>query len=121
MTRVDYLLIGLATILATSGWALWSAVRRAKDGFEDAFGFHIGTAPLLSLRMEASLAGVDALPATRRRRSGNSRAPFKAASASPFEQSAPRKRRVKRVDSTPPIDVSTQALFNTILGQESPQ
>ena len=70
--------------------------------------------------MEASLVSVDYLPALGpvRRRRGNSLAPFKVASAAPFETPAP-KRRQKRVDSTPPIAVSAQAVFNKILGQEA--
>jgi len=125
MTPIDYMLIGIATILAVSGWTLWKAIRRADEGYEDSFGFHTGAEPALSLRMEASMVGVDGvlamMPVPRRRRSGNSRAPFKAASASPFEQPAPKRRRAKRVDSNPPIAVSTQAIINTILGQESTQ
>lgn len=122
MLSFDLLLIGFVTVLALSGWVLWIAARRANEGYEDDLGFHFGVAPVLSLRMEASLTVVDALPVTSvapRRRRGNSRAPFKVASASPFEQPAPRKRRPKRVDSTPPIDVSAQAVINSILGQES--
>ena len=123
MTPIEYLFIGLMTILALSGWTLWNAYRRANEGYEDLLGFHVGLPPALSLRMEASLAVVDALPAAgpARRRRGNSRAPFKVASASPFEEPAPKRRRQKKVDSTPPIAVSAQAVFNKILGQESAQ
>jgi hypothetical protein len=123
MTPIEYLFIGLLTVLIVSGWTLWTACRRADDGYEDTLGFHFGIPPVLSLRMEASLVCADALPsvAPGRRRRGNSRAPFKVASAAPFESAAPKRRRPKRVDSTPPMAVSAQAVFNKILGQESAQ
>lgn len=125
MLPIDYLLIGIASTMTAAGWALWRAYRRAEDGYEDTLGFHVSALPAITLRMEASLVAVDgliaALPAPRRRRSGSSRPPFSVASASPFEQPAPKKRRARRVDSNPPIGVSTQALMNRILGQESAQ
>jgi hypothetical protein len=111
--------------MTVAGWTLWHAYRRAAEGYEDTLGFHVSAVRAISLRMEASMVGVDGLiatmPMTRRRRSGQSRAPISVASASPFEEPAPKKRRAKRVDSTPPIGVSTQALMNRILGQESAQ
>jgi hypothetical protein len=122
MTPTDYLLIGLMTVLALSGWTLWTACRRASDGYEDVFGFHVGVMRDFSLRMEASLVSVDALPALglSRRRRGNTRSPFRVASAAPIDSATP-KRRPKRVDSTPPMAASAQAVFNKILGQESAQ
>ena len=119
MKPEEYAVIGLIAVPAVAGWTLWNACRRAKDGYEDPRGFHFGVAPDFSLRMEASLVSVDALPVSApvRRRRGNSRAPFKVASAAPFEAPAP-KRRKKRVDSTPPIAVSAQVVFQKILGQE---
>lgn len=123
MTALDYLLIGLFAVLALSGWTLWTSVRRAQDGYEDLLGFHLGVPPALTLRMEASLACADALPAFAytpvRRRRGNSRAPFKVDSAAPLEAPVTPARRAKRVDSTPPIAVSAQAVFCNILGQET--
>ncbi len=123
MPPIDYLLIGIGTILAAAAWTLWHAYRHAEDGYEDMLGFHVSAVPAISLRMEASMVAVDglmaAMPAPRRRRSGPSRPPFSVASASPFEEPAPKKRRAKRMDSNPPIGVSTQALMNRILGQES--
>ncbi len=118
MKPEEYAVIGMIAVPAVAGWTLWNACRRAKDGYEDPQGFHLGVAPDFSLRMEASLVSVDALPTSPvRRRRGNSRAPFKVASAAPFEAPAP-KRRQKRVDSTHPIAVSAQAVFHKILGQE---
>ena len=116
----EYTVIGLIAVPAVAGWTLWNSCRRAKDGYEDPQGFHFGVAPDFTLRMEASLVAADALPgsAPARRRRGNSRAPFKVASAAPFVPAAP-KRRQKRVDSTPPIAVSAQAVFHKILGQEA--
>jgi hypothetical protein len=122
MTPKDYLLIGIGTVLSAAGWTLWHAYRCAKDGYEDLLGFHGSSVPVLTLRMEASIVGVEglvaAMPVKRRRRSGNSRPPMNVASASPFEQPAPKRRRTQRVDSTPPIAVSTQAIINQIMGQE---
>jgi hypothetical protein len=45
MTTVDYLLTSFAAFIAMTFWTLVTAVRRAVDGFEDEFGFHLGVAP----------------------------------------------------------------------------
>lgn len=125
-----YLLIAFVAIMTISAWALIASVRRARDGFEDEQGFHLGPTPPRPLAMPAPVAGsevvVSVTPAKpRRRRSSSSRSPIPAVSASPFEETvAPASKRrtaKKTVDSNPPITAGTQALIKGLVGETTMQ
>lgn len=102
MSLVEYLLIGFAFVLLLAFGTLLRELRRARDGHEDALGFHSGAPSALSMLADA----VTARPAAQLARApeaagaGESMSgDFTLESASPF---VPKARR-RSVHSRPPL------------------
>lgn len=53
MIILSYLLLGFVTCLAISLVIIWTAMRRAADGYEDDLGFHLGPLPSLKIATPA--------------------------------------------------------------------
>lgn len=127
-TIVEYLMAGTVTLMLIGGLILITAARRARDGFEDVFGFHPGKPVPGRMRQNVSLANSAiqsvAVPKPRRRRS-NSRPPMLTGNQAAVETASQsvRKPQVakKTVDSESPFPVETQTAFSSIIGQVSMQ